>query len=105
MSNVIHPNFGSRGREEHQAETVQVIEAVSLYGEEAGYRVGLVQDDSGPEGSVLRVFVGEVDSDEVEAVALTPATPEGRIDADAIGMAILRTLEILGRDEGGSGEA
>ncbi|WP_336491017.1 hypothetical protein [Methylobacterium nigriterrae] len=84
---------------------MQIIEAVCLYGEEAGLSGGLVQDDHGPEGSLLRVFVGAVDSDEVEAVAVTPATPEGRIDADAIGMAILRTLEILGRDEGGSGEA
>ena len=105
MSNIIRPEFGRRHRDEPQAETEQVTEAVCLYGEEAGYRVGLVQDDSGPEGPVLKLFVGEAGSDEVEAVAVTPATPEGRIDADAIGIAILRTLEIVGRGEDGSGPA
>ncbi|WP_336491581.1 hypothetical protein [Methylobacterium nigriterrae] len=105
MSNVVHLDFGSQRQDKPPAEAVQVATAVCLYGEEAGYRVGLVQDDSGPEGPVLRVFVGVVDSDEVEAVAVTPATPEGRIVADAIGMAILRALEIVGSRDDGSAAA
>ena len=76
-----------------------------LYGEEAGYRVGLVQDESGPEGSVFRVFVGRLDSNDVEAVAILPCTPEGRTDADAIGLAVLRTLEIVGRGPEDTGAA
>ncbi|WP_191970086.1 hypothetical protein [Methylobacterium planeticum] len=46
------------------------MEALGINGVEAGYRVGLVQDDSGPEGSVFRVFVGRLDSDDVEAAAV-----------------------------------
>ncbi|AWN44798.1 hypothetical protein U8607_15330 [Methylobacterium durans] len=98
MSNVIRPDFGKTRRAEAPPDTRRAAEAICLYGEEAGYRVGLVADESEPQGPVLTVFVGALGSDEVEAVAVTPATPEGRTDADAIGLAILRTLEIVGRD-------
>ena len=105
MSNVIRPTFGGVRRDEPQPEDLQVMDVICIYGEEAGYRVGLVQDDSGPEGLVFRVFVGEIESDEVEAVAVLAPTPQGRIDADAIGMAILRTLDIIGSTLDGSGVA
>jgi hypothetical protein len=97
MSNVIRPDFGKTRRAEAPPDTRRAAEAICLYGEEAGYRVGLVADESEPQGPVLTVFVGALGSDEVEAVAVTPATPEGRADADAIGLAILRALEIVGR--------
>ena len=103
MSNVIRPQFGSKGNDEPSGDDEKVMEALCIYGEEAGYRVGLVQDDSGPEGSVFRVFVGRLDIDDVESVAILPFTPEGGDDADAIGLAILRTLEIVGRDPDDTG--
>ncbi|GJE30738.1 hypothetical protein LDDCCGHA_0907 [Methylobacterium oxalidis] len=105
MSNVIRPEFGKARRAEAQPDTRRAAEALCLYGEEAGYRVGLVADESEPQGPVFTVFVGALGSDEVEAVAVTPATPEGRVDADAIGLAVLRALEIVGRgSEPGAGE-
>lgn len=105
MSNVIRPDFGSKRDSESSSSDGQVVEALCIYGEEAGYRVGLVQDDSEPEGPVLRVFVGLIAANDVEAVAVLPPTPEGRVDADAIGLAILRTLEIVGRDPEDAGAA
>src|SRR4051794_33228707 len=103
MSNVIRPDFGSKRNSEPSSGDGQVVEALCIYGEEAGYRVGLVQDDSEPEGPVLRVFVGLAAGNDVEAVAVLPPTPEGRVDADAIGLAILRTLEIIARDHEDAG--
>ncbi|KAB1070551.1 hypothetical protein [Methylobacterium planeticum] len=108
MSNVIRPDFGGKRRNEPAADDAQmvdaqVVEALALYGEEAGYRVGLVQDDTGPEGLVFRVFVGACALDDVETVAVLPPTPEGRVEADAIGLAILRTLEIIASDQDLSG--
>ena len=103
MRNVIRPHFGSKRNDEPSRDDGQVIEALCIYGEEAGYRVGLVQDDGEPEGPVLQVFVGRLDSTNVEAVAILPTTPEGRVDADAIGLAILRTLEIVARDKEDTG--
>ena len=105
MSNIIRPDFGSKRHDEPSRDDGQMIEALCLYGEAAGYRVGLVQDESGPEGSVFRVFVGILDSNDVEAVAILPSTSEGRTDADAIGLAILRTLEIVGRGPEDTGAA
>ena len=95
MSNVISHDFGRSRREDAGKDERQEVKALCIYGEEAGYRVGLVEDAGGPEGSVLKVFVGEIDSHEVEAVAVVPSTAAGRMDADAIGIAICRTLEII----------
>jgi hypothetical protein len=103
MSNVVRPDFGCKRDSEPSSGDGQVVEALCIYGEEAGYRVGLVQDDSEPEGPVLRVFVGLTAGNDVEAVAVLPPTPEGRADADAIGLAILRTLEIIARDHEDAG--
>jgi hypothetical protein len=105
MSNIISHDFGRSRREDPSKGERHEVKAVCIYGEEAGYRVGLVEDAGGPEGLVLKVFVGEIGSDEVEAVAVVPSTQAGRIDADAIGAAICRTLEIVAGTGDGPGEA
>ena len=61
----------------------------------AGYLVALMEDARGPEGHVLKVVVGPAGQNLCEAVAVMPATEEGRVDADASAMAVLRALEIV----------
>ncbi|SFL19049.1 hypothetical protein [Methylorubrum salsuginis] len=100
MSNVIRPTFGSRPRPSAEAAPVASQAAAELhppyvYGRAAGYLVALMEDANGPEGDVLRVVVGPLAGNELEAVAVMPATHEGRTDADVTALAILRTLEIV----------
>lgn len=107
MDNVIRPTFGSRGprsgsgpgtRPEPPAPAE--THPLRLLGHAGGYRVGLVEDADGPEGPVLRVVLGPESGDAVEAVAVMPRTPEGAVDAEMVGMAVLRTLEIVGERDG-----
>lgn len=100
MPNVIRPTFGSRPRETDEAAPVAPLGSdgyhqLHVYGRAAGYLVALMEDAGGPEGDALKIVVGPLADNEVEAVAVMPATPEGRIDADVAAMAILRTLEIV----------
>jgi hypothetical protein len=96
VSNVIRPTFGSRPREAETAPAEPVgYLPLHLYGNAADFLVALMADASGPEGEVLKVAVGPIGSIELEAVAVMPATPDGKADADATALAILRTLEIL----------
>ncbi|GJE55345.1 MULTISPECIES: hypothetical protein [Methylobacterium] len=98
MSNVIRPTFGARPNPDAaQSPVVPATEyrALRLFGEAAGYTVALIHDEDAQEGSVFKVVVGPSDGGEVEAVAILPATPEGDADAEVVGMAILRTLELM----------
>lgn len=101
MTNIIRPNFGGRSREAEPSEATDAgdeFQPLHVYGTAAGYLVMLMEDARGPEGFVLKVVVGSAGKNLVEAVAVTPATDEGRADADAAAMAVLRALEIVERD-------
>lgn len=104
MTNIIRPNFGGRDRqaEPSTADAVEAYEPIHVYGSAAGYLVALLEDAHGPEGRCLKVVTGSVGGNVFETVAATPATDEGRIDADMAAMAVLRALEIV---EQGSGPA
>ncbi|KQO92008.1 hypothetical protein [Methylorubrum extorquens] len=105
MTNIIRPNFGGRDREAEPAVAADALEAyepLHVYGTAAGYLVALLEDASGPEGRCLKVVIGAVGGNVFEAVAVTPATDEGRVDADMAAMAVLRALEVV---EQGSGPA
>jgi hypothetical protein len=103
MDNVIRPTFGSRApRTGTRSEPPGPPESppLRLLGRAGGYRVGLIADADGPEGPVLRVVLGAESGDAVEAVAVMPPTPEGAVDAEMVGMAVLRALEIVGAGGG-----
>jgi hypothetical protein len=51
--------------------------------------VSLIQDTRGPEGRCLKVVIGAVSKNTIEAVAVMPASDEGRDDADMTAMAVL----------------
>ncbi len=112
MDNVIRPTFGSRtsqagsrsGPRSGAPAPTEAAQVLRLLGHAGGYRVGLVEDADAPEGPVLRVVLGPEAGEVVEAVAVMPATPEGAVDAEMVGMAVLRTLEIV-REGGGPGIA
>ncbi|WP_246682823.1 hypothetical protein [Methylobacterium sp. WL9] len=55
----------------------------------------MVRDEQTKQGPVFKVVVGLSDGSEVEAVAILPDTSEGEADAEVVGMAILRTLEVI----------
>lgn len=98
MTNIIRPNFGGRSREDEPAAPIpeaDAVEPLHVYGTAAGYLVALMEDARGPEGHVLKVVVGPAGQNLCEAVAVMPATEEGRVDADASAMAVLRALEIV----------
>jgi hypothetical protein len=103
MDNVIRPAFGARSAPSEPAHpkaspTPDEWRQLHLYGKAAGYLVGLLRDEDGPEGRTHRVVVGRLDTNAIEAVTVVPATPEGEIDAERAAMAVLRTLEILEAD-------
>ena len=50
---------------------------------------------------MVKIIVGTLTGNEVEAVAILPATPEGEADADMAATAVLQALEIVGDDEKG----
>lgn len=98
ISNVIRPTFGARPKPDNAPPTVASVtelRALRHFGQAAGYEVTLVQDEDTRLGPVFKVVVGPSDGRVVEAVAILPATPEGDADAEVVGMAILRTLELM----------
>ena len=95
MGDVIRPTFGRPNSDEGGAEGGVDVELVHGFGEAAGYQVSLIRQETSPAGDVYKVVVGAVGSDEVLAVAITPATPAGQVDAGMVGTAILRTLELI----------
>ncbi|MGX5774867.1 hypothetical protein [Methylorubrum zatmanii] len=98
MTNIIRPNFGSRSREAEPSEFAspeEEYQPLHVYGTAAGYVVALLEDARGPEGRALKVVVGPATGNTIEAVAVMPATDDGRVDADAAAMAVLRTLQVV----------
>ena len=57
--------------------------------------MALIRDDSAPEGPAFRVVIGPASSNVVESVAVMPAEPESETDAEVIGFAVVRALEIV----------
>ena len=97
MGKVIRGNFGSKGTgpDGDNGDTWTVFAAVHVFGDARGCRVSIIHDEEDPLGDVLKIVVGEVGSDEVEAVAIVPASREGKREAVTVGLAVLRTLELL----------
>lgn len=97
MTNIIRPIFGGRGRdaEPQGVDTGDEYRPLHVYGTAAGYLVALLGDTRGPERRALKVAIGPVSGNTIEAVAVSPATETGRVDADATAMAVLRALEIV----------
>lgn len=97
MSNIIRPNFGSRSREAEPSDPADPgdeYQPLHVYGTAAGYIVALLDTAPGPEGRTFKVVVGPADGNTIAAVAVMPATDEGRVDADMSAMAVLRALEV-----------
>jgi len=89
--NVIRPAFGTPRR-----PAPEVAQApLRVLGTGAGHRVGLIRDSEAEEGDVFRIVVGPEDEPGVETVALLPATADAEAEAERIGFAILRTLEVV----------
>src|SRR3954453_7575918 len=101
MGDVIRPEFGQRRGDESPREVVAVFQALHVFGDAAGYRICLVHDPSAPEGDVLKIVVGEETGCECEPVSILPTTPEGKSEAMTVGLAILRTLELIASIDNG----
>lgn len=96
--NIIRPDFGvpRAAAPEDPAEPSEAGQApLRVFGTGAGHRVGLIRDPSAPEGDVFRIVVGPEDERVVETVALLPAGAEAEAEAERIGYAILRALEVV----------
>jgi hypothetical protein len=93
--NIIRPAFGvpRAAAPEPEADPEPDQAPLRVFGTGAGHRVGLIRDPSAPEGDVFRVVVGPEDDPVVETVALLPA--EAEAEAERIGYAILRALEVV----------
>ena len=105
MTNIIRPDFGGRNRGAEAPEPAKAGDAsepLHVYGIAAGHVVALIEGIGGLEGRTLKVAVGSTTQNVVEAVAVMPITPEGRAEADASAMAILRALEIVEQGTGPS---
>ncbi|SDN29707.1 hypothetical protein SAMN05216360_107107 [Methylobacterium phyllostachyos] len=89
--NVIRPAFGTPRRPTPEAPRAPL----RVLGTGAGHRVGLIRDPEAKEGDVFRIVVGPEDEPGVETVALLPATADAEAEAERIGFAILRTLEMV----------
>ncbi|MDP4006432.1 hypothetical protein [Methylobacterium sp. NEAU K] len=95
--NIIRPAFGASRTGPPRAPTdpAPARPPLRLLGTAAGHRVGLIRDPSAAEGDVFRVVVGPEDEEAVETVALLPAGAEAEAEAERIGFAILRALEVV----------
>ncbi|KAA0121173.1 hypothetical protein CIW48_24940 [Methylobacterium sp. P1-11] len=91
--NVIRPAFGVPRSPAPEPEPNLDQAPLRVFGTGAGHRVGLIRDPSAVEGDILRIVVGPEDERGVETVALLPADAEA--EAERIGFAILRALEVV----------
>jgi hypothetical protein len=103
--NIIRPVFGgpraaasalrAEGEPAGVPPQAQPLAPLRVLGTGAGHRVGLVRDPSAEEGAVIRVVIGPEDEAAVETVALLPATADADAEAERVGFAILRALEVV----------
>lgn len=98
--NIIRPAFGTPRRPAPAGPEPAGSEPVDqpplrVLGIGAGHRVGMIRDPAAQEGEVFRVVVGPEDELGVETVALLPATGDAEAEAERIGFAVLRALEVV----------
>jgi len=93
--NVIRPTFGTPRNAAPPERTDPELPPLRLFGAAAGHRVGLIRDTAAQEGDVFRIVVGPEDEQAVETVALLPAGADTEGEAERIGFAILRALEVI----------
>ncbi|KMO34927.1 hypothetical protein VQ02_18125 [Methylobacterium variabile] len=98
MDNVIRPDFRraaeTRGSDPRKVRGGDTAQHVKLYGEVGHHAVSLVRDRSSPQGDVYKVMI-DTPGSRMGPVGVEPATPDGLFDADLVGLAVLRTLELL----------
>ncbi|MCJ2020495.1 MULTISPECIES: hypothetical protein [unclassified Methylobacterium] len=93
--NVIRPAFGAPRRPAPAGPEEAGQPFLRVLGTGAGHRVGLIRDPAAQEGEVFRIVVGPEDEPEVETVALLPASADAEAEAERIGFAVLRALEVV----------
>ncbi|MCE4226958.1 hypothetical protein HCU64_24775 [Methylobacterium sp. C25] len=91
MGELIRPDFG-QGQD---TETAAKHEALSFFGQAAGYAIALVRDVDERGNAVLQVVVGLVDGTDAQAVATLPSTAAGEVDGTMIGTAVLKSFELI----------
>ncbi len=102
MDNVIRPDFQrmskadtkTRADDARTPRTGGPVQYVKTYGEVGQHAVSLVRARSGPQGGVYQVVI-DTPQGQIGPVGVEPATEDGKFDADRIGMAVMRTLELL----------
>ncbi|TGE02357.1 hypothetical protein [Methylobacterium nonmethylotrophicum] len=109
MDNVIRPDFrraatirAGKDRDAKHREAkrrASPAQYVKSYGEIGHHAVSLVRERSSPQGDVYKVVIDSLGG-RSEPVGVEPATPDGLFDADLVGMAVVRTLEILAQRSG-----
>ena len=95
MGELIRPDFRRKSGGASGDDQRPVFEALHIFGEAAGYGVYLIHDVAAPHVGVFKVVVGQVSSEEADAVANLSATTESKAEALTIGLAILRTLKLI----------
>ena len=95
MGEVIRPDFHGKSGDTRRDGPDPVFKAVHIFGEAARYGVYLIHDVAAPHVGVFKVVVGQVSSEEADAVANLSATTESKAEALTIGLAILRTLKLI----------
>ncbi|MGX7705923.1 hypothetical protein [Methylobacterium sp. Gmos1] len=98
MDNVIRPDFQraakARTGEGKTSAASAPVQYVKTYGEVGAHAVSLVRTRSALRGDVYQVVI-EAPGGQIGPVGVEPATEDGMFDADRVGMAVTRTLELL----------
>ncbi|MCF4129089.1 hypothetical protein [Methylobacterium sp. SyP6R] len=98
MDNVIRPDFQRAAKARADENTTPraggPVQYVKTYGEVGPHAVSLVRARSGLKGDVYHVVI-DTPRGQVGPVGVEPATEDGKFDADRVGMAVMRTLELL----------
>src|SRR5689334_17065843 len=95
MGDVVRPEFGHKRGDAGLRDAEVVFQALYVFGDAMGCRICLIRDEATPVGDMLKVVAGPIGGCEYETVAVLPNTPAGRNEAATVGMAILRTLELI----------
>ncbi|UHC18204.1 hypothetical protein LRS73_10360 [Methylobacterium currus] len=103
MDNVIRPDFQraakARNGDARKPRAQTPMQYIKTYGEVGTHAVSLVRTRSGLRGDIYQVVI-DTPAGQVGPVGVEPATDDGMFDADRVGMAVIRTLELLARRSG-----
>lgn len=103
MDNVIRPDFQraakARAGDGRKPASSAPVQYIKTYGEVGTHAVSLVRTRSALRGDVYQVVI-DTPGGQVGPVGVEPATDDGMFDADRVGMAVIRTLELLARRSG-----